>query len=263
MPSDVVLSYVPPWQLEAADGIKVEHVASVGGKQQQGNIKQIILFVGKTRVLMKDDYARTLDIRRATMMTEWAIILQCVWRASDSRRSYKIKRDGYMKLQHELHATLGRMIVAQQADTTELNIAREDMHSYVEAAKKELAAEQAERQAVHMEDLYAQLIMDATAAQRFSKEKEECIQVAQLAYEKYQAILAQFQELQESSAAEREALEIGRESSEAAQSVPAESQASRPVKFRFSVRSVRNTGSDTKACFKTRCYKQPVRLPKD
>eukprot|EP00656_Telonema_subtile_P056929 TRINITY_DN9247_c0_g2_i6.p1 TRINITY_DN9247_c0_g2~~TRINITY_DN9247_c0_g2_i6.p1 ORF type:complete len:1008 (+),score=215.87 TRINITY_DN9247_c0_g2_i6:201-3224(+) len=61
----------------------------------KGRLKEVTIFVGKDRVLIKDDTARQMEKERAAMLSEWGNVVQSVYLGSTNAHVYKATREVY------------------------------------------------------------------------------------------------------------------------------------------------------------------------
>lgn len=151
----------------------------------KGRLKEVTIFLGKDRVLIKDDTARQMDKERAACLSSWGNTVQSVFLGASNAHEYQGIRDAY----HTVVAQ-ARTFVALSMEAThhEECASKEDfssMKSYLSTVGQMLAAEHEERVNMFAEEMYTEAYLGATAFERFQAMKIVIMQDAREAYADY------------------------------------------------------------------------------
>ena len=164
----------------------------------QEQMKNIQIFIGKTRILMKDDISRALESDRETLMVQYSLTVQSCYRAKANRDKYRAYKGAIYKLLPELHAFTGRAITFEAQDSTELAAEEASIKEYYVKKKVEEEAEHEERVLKQEWDEYQYRVLDGTRLEMFRIEKQGDLDGAKSHHEKaiklYQDTTAAFEQ---------------------------------------------------------------------
>jgi len=158
------------------------HVNKVGEKID--NVKGVKIFIGKERILMKDEVARRLEGDRVVMMTQHSLTVQSVWRACEYKKIYQKIRKEYTAIGAQVRIGVARAIAARNQEWTLAEAADEYNHNYREEAKVQEAEEAEERKIAAMEDDYMFHLLEGMREAQYKMEKETEISGARAMFDK-------------------------------------------------------------------------------
>jgi len=148
------------------------------------------LIIGRTKVLIRDDTARALEAERTVMMTQWALVLQSVYRGCTYAKEYKTMCQAYRSAQPAVRQLISGTILSRAREERELLEEKLLMDQYLNEKAIEEGLEEEERQKRWLEEEYAWAISDATAVERFANDKALNRKDAKAAYNKGKELFA-------------------------------------------------------------------------
>eukprot|EP00658_Telonema_sp_P-2_P083776 TRINITY_DN9160_c0_g5_i1.p1 TRINITY_DN9160_c0_g5~~TRINITY_DN9160_c0_g5_i1.p1 ORF type:complete len:1074 (+),score=297.10 TRINITY_DN9160_c0_g5_i1:181-3402(+) len=190
------------------------------------------MFVGHTRILMKDELARQMDAERGAKLKEWCLIVQSVWRGSGHKLFYAGINSTCTAALREIRRllALGQGVAQLEADVNQR--AMKDTRSFVLESVGMYASEAQERKMMRMEEEYGKEVELQRMMDKISARKAEHLGDAKAAYEQYKHAIAGFERTWSALLEEDQAAAIAPDTAQS----PGSQTQSRASRFRYSTK---------------------------
>jgi len=150
------------------------------------------MFIGNTRILLKDDLARAMDAERLEKLKAWCMMLQAVVRAGFKSNVYNGMRAAATKTIPELRRVVAVASLLREEEMAVSEEAENSTRAFLLEGSGMVKQEEAERQIMYAEDNYAKNLAVQKMMNSIEERKAAEVQICKAAYDEYKRCITDF-----------------------------------------------------------------------